>query len=153
MRWTLPGSRAAAAKPEPRHLRDDERQSLVDFLQLRLGFEQLMCQLGDMMQVSFDGNPRIFFSSYLLPQPGVPVEKEDVLRALRAHGLGEISDEELWLWAAMLMLNEAYDFEGPDQDSVADIVNELAMIATPDVWLQNFRELRATRACRLRGTF
>ncbi len=104
-----------------------------------------MCRIWDMMQVSFDGNPRIFFSSYLLPQPGVLVEKEDVFRALRVHNLGEISDEELRLWAAMLMLNEAYNFEGPDEDFVADVINELATIAAPHVWSQNLRELKASR--------
>lgn len=140
----LIGSRSAV-NPELRRLRDDERQSLVDFLHLRMGLGQLTSHLGGMIHTNFEGNPRTFCSFYLLPQPGVPIQKEDVTRALEAHTRGEISGEELRLWAAMLLLNEPYDFEGPDQDFVADLVNELAMIAPPDIWSQNLRELKASR--------
>ncbi len=32
----------------------------------------------------------------------------------------------------MLMLNEAYDWSGPDEDEIADTLNELSMTAHED---------------------
>lgn len=46
---------------------------------------------------------------------------------MEKHWKGDISDSELNRWALMLLLNDAYDWQGPDEDEIAEILNDLAM--------------------------
>lgn len=66
-------------------------------------------------------------SYFLLPEPGVRIERWHIENALNKLRRREITEQQLSDWAAMLLLNEAYDWEGPDEDFIADQLNELAL--------------------------
>jgi hypothetical protein len=45
------------------------------------------------------------------------------------HARGEITTEQLSDWAAMLLANPSYDWEGPDEDEIADWLNDISLLA------------------------
>jgi len=67
-------------------------------------------------------------SYFLLPQPGVHIELSHIRNAMSKHERGEITTQELADWASMLLLNEAYDWEGPDEDGIAEWLNDLSFL-------------------------
>jgi hypothetical protein len=67
-------------------------------------------------------------SYFLLPQPGVRIELWHIQNAMAKHERGETSTPELAEWASMLLLNEAYDWEGPDEDDIADWLHEISSL-------------------------
>ena len=81
-----------------------------------------------MLDFSFDCHERRLTSHFLLTQPGIRVEKKYIDVAMGKHAQGEISTEELADWATMLLLNDAYDWQGPEEDEIADWLNEISML-------------------------
>ena len=67
-------------------------------------------------------------SYFLLPQPGVRIELWHIRNAMGKQERGEISTRQLSDWAAMLLLNEAYDWEGPDEDEIAEWLNDISFL-------------------------
>jgi hypothetical protein len=117
---------------ERRHLTAEEREFLAKFARLEVSMEQLCEHLHGMLEVNFGPTERRLISYFLLPEPGVRVTKDDIRCVLDKQWKGEISERELSEWASMLMLNEAYDWSGPDEDEIADTLNELSMTAHED---------------------
>lgn len=39
-----------------------------------------------------------------------------------------MSTEQLADWATMLLLNDAYDWQGPEEEQIADWLNEISML-------------------------
>ena len=44
---------------------------------------------------------------------------------------GELTTERLSDWAAMLLADPSYDWEGPDEEEVAGWLNEMAVLRAP----------------------
>ncbi len=105
---------------------------MAKFARLEVSMEQLCEHLHGMLEVNFGPTERRLISYFLLPEPGVRVTKDDIRCVLDKQWKGEISERELSEWASMLMLNEAYDWSGPDEDEIADTLNELSMTAHED---------------------
>jgi hypothetical protein len=57
------------------------------------------------------------------PEPPIRIKWAQVKNILDRHYQGEISDKQLAEWATMLQLNDAFDWEGPDEDEIADTLN------------------------------
>ena len=134
-----------------RHLTEDERETLAQFARLEISLQELKNRLAGMLEIDFrhvevpgieetsrftteqviePQQPmaeRKLTSYFLLPQPGIRIEKWHIKNALDKHSREEITDNELGDWATMLLLNEAYDWEGPDEDEIAEMLNELSL--------------------------
>ena len=110
-----------------RHATDQERELFELFVRLNISLETLISKLNGMMDLDFDGQERRFTSYFLLSEPGIKVEKEDIQFVLDRHWRGEISDREVSQWATMLLMNEVYDWAGQDEDEIAELLNELAL--------------------------
>ena len=81
-----------------------------------------------MLVVNFGEEERRLTSYFLLAQPGVRVEKKHIQAAMDKHAQGEISTEQLADWATMLLLNDAYDWQGPEEEEIAGWLNEISML-------------------------
>ena len=121
-------TRNSGSVPERRVLKGSEREALEKFAKLDISLEELERYFGKMLSVSFTGHERKVTSYFLLPVPGVRVELGDVRNVMGKHQRGEITTKQLSEWAAMLLLNEAYDWEGPDEDEIADWLNEISLL-------------------------
>jgi len=105
-----------------------ERKALERFARLEISLAELKHSLGDMLDFSFGKEERRVTSYFLLVQPGVRVEKKYIDVAMDKHARGEISTEELSDWATMLLLNDAYDWQGAEEDEIASWLNEISML-------------------------
>ena len=117
---------------ESRNLTSEERDVLTRYARLEISLEEVCARLGEMLQIDFGPIERRLTSHFLFPVPGIRIGMEHIRNALDKHWGGEITDTELSDWATMLLLNEAYDWPGPDEDEIAEMLHELSMKKIPE---------------------
>jgi hypothetical protein len=105
-----------------------ERRALEQFAHLEISLKELQRCLGQMLEVNFAPEERRLTSHFLFTQPGVLIERKDIQAAMDRHVRGEMSTEQLADWATMLLLNDAYDWQGPEEEQIADWLNEISML-------------------------
>lgn len=105
-----------------------QRRALEDYGVLRISLEQLRDTLGDAMEVHFGPHERKVFFHYDNRKPVVHVELRHVKDVMDRHARGDVTTEQLSDWAAMLLANPSYDWEGPDEDEIADWLNEISLL-------------------------
>ena len=118
--------------PERRAPTRNERKALEKFARLEISLEELQRCLGEMLLFNFGEEERRLTSYFLLPQPGIRVEKKYIQKAMDKHARGEISTEQLADWATMLLLNDAYDWQGREEDEIAAWLNDISMLTLKD---------------------
>jgi len=103
---------------------------LEQYARLEVSLEDLRRRLAEVLDFDFQSthsHTRRLTPYFELPDPPIQIEKWHLENAIRKTSLGQITKRELEDWASMLLMNEAYDWEGPDEDSIADRLNELAL--------------------------
>jgi len=113
----MPGSRQPTAQ---------EREALIQFARLEISLDDLCKRLQGVLQIDFGLKERRL-TSHLSAENGVRLENKHVLDALERRGKRAISARQLSDWAAMLIMNDAYDWEGLDEQTV-DQLNNLAVL-------------------------
>lgn len=116
---------------ERRDLTQKERDVLEKFAQMDIPLEEVRAELDGMLEMDFSSAERTLTSYFLLPNPGIRIGMEQIRRALSKHWSGEVTDTELSDWATMLLLNEAYEWSGPDEDEIAEMLHELSIRKIP----------------------
>jgi len=111
-----------------RELTDKQRRALNEYGVLRITLDQMRDALGDAIQVHFGSNERKVFFHYDNRNPVVHVELQHIKEVMDRHAQGDVTTEELSDWAAMLLANPSYDWEGPDEDEIADWLNEISLL-------------------------
>jgi hypothetical protein len=117
---------------EFRSLTSEEREILEEFARLDIRLDTLCARLGGMLEIDFGPVERRLTSYFLFPIPGIRIGMDHIRNALDKHWKREITDKELSDWATMLLLNEAYEWSGPDEDQIAEMLNELSMRKASD---------------------
>lgn len=105
-----------------------ERRALEKFARLEISLEELQRCLGEMLVYNFGKEERRLTSYFLFLQPAIRVEKKYIQAAMNKHAREGISTEQLADWATMLLLNDAYDWQGPDEDQIAEWLNDISML-------------------------
>jgi|SRR5208283_3174037 len=111
-----------------RSLTRKQRRVLEEFAELKIFIEELRERLHGVVEFDFKDQERRLTSLYAIPVPGVRVELEHIQAAMDKHARGELSTEQLADWATMLLLNDAYDWEGPKKEEIADWLNGISML-------------------------
>jgi hypothetical protein len=107
------------------------RRALEEFAALEISMEELRRRLAGVVEFDFQNHERRLDSHYGTPVPGVRIELRHIRAAMEKQARGEISTEQLADWATMLLLNHAYDWEGPEEDEIAGWLNEISGL-TPE---------------------
>jgi hypothetical protein len=119
----------STATPHPRRpLNIAERKALERYARLEITFADLREQLKDIAQFEFLPTERRFFPFYEPPQPPVRVEKSHIDGAREKQARGEITQQELGLWATMLLMIDAYDWQGLEEEAIAGALNDLSFL-------------------------
>lgn len=119
------GSFMSTAAPHPRRpLNLAERKALERYARLEITFVDLREQPKDIVQFEFLPTERRFFPFYEPPQPPVRVEKPRIDGAREQQARGEITQQELGLWATMLLMIDAYAWQGLDEEAIASALND-----------------------------
>jgi hypothetical protein len=105
-----------------------QRRALEEYAQLRINIEELRERLGSVLDFSFSPDERRLSTYHGLPKPAIRIELAHIRSAMDKHLREDISTKELSDWAAMLLMNDAYDWEGPDEEQIAEWLNEIALL-------------------------
>ena len=105
-----------------------QRRALEEFAELKISIDELRERLQGVLEFDFRDQERKLTSHYGTPVPGVRIELETIQAAMDKHARGEVSTEQLADWATMLLLNDAYDWEGPKEEQIADWLNDISML-------------------------
>lgn len=122
--------------PAPRQPTSKERELLARFARLEISLTVLCLRFRTMMSVDFGEHGRRLTSRFLPAEPPIRIEKQHIHNALSRRSTGGISERELSDWAAMLLMNDAYDWEGADEEEIAESLNELSarwLLRNPNV--------------------
>jgi hypothetical protein len=102
------------------------RRALEEFADLEISLEELRRRLAGVVEFDFREHERRLDCHYGAPVPGVRIEMRHIRAAMEKQGRGEISTEQLADWATMLLMNHAYDWEGPEEDEIAGWLNDMS---------------------------
>jgi len=101
---------------------------LAQFARLEISLAELIRAFEGMLSVEFGPTERRLTSRFLCAEPGIRIEKELITNALEKRKKGGVAEGELFDWAAMLLLNDAYEWQGPDEE-IAEVLNEHELAA------------------------
>jgi hypothetical protein len=105
-----------------------QRKALEGFAEGKVSLEELRERLSGVLEFDFKDHERKLTSHYGTPEPGVRIELKHIRAAMDKHARGEITTEQLADWATMLLLNDAYDWEGPEEEQIAEWLNDISML-------------------------
>jgi hypothetical protein len=105
-----------------------QRRALEEYAKLRISLEELRERLTGVLDFNFKDHERRLEAHYGTPTPGVRIERKHIQAAMDKHARGELSTEQLADWATMLLLNDAYDWEGPEEEEIAAWLNDISML-------------------------
>lgn len=106
-----------------------QRRALEEYAQLKITLEELKERLAGVLDFNFKDHERKLETHYGgTPMPGVRIERKHIQSAMDKHARGELSTEQLADWATMLLLNDAYDWEGPEEEEIAAWLNDISML-------------------------
>ena len=105
--------------------------SLNDYAVLGISLEQLLKCLGDVIDVKFTPQERRVSFHYDNREPAVHISLQHIKGAMDKQARGEVTTEQLSDWAALLLADPSFDWEGPDEDEIAGWLNEMALLRAP----------------------
>ena len=115
------------SRSKPRQPNSKERDLLIRFANCELSLAQLIEGLRSRIEINFGSAVRGLKSNFLPAEPGIRIGLNHIDRAKSKNAAGELSNEDLIHWATMILLNDAYVWDGPEEDEVADKLHELSM--------------------------
>jgi hypothetical protein len=105
-----------------------QRKALEEFAELKFSIEELRSRLRGVLEFDFKDHERRLIPHYRDPEPAIRIELKHIKAAMDKHRKGAMTTEELADWATMLLLNQAYDWQGPQEEEIATWLNEISML-------------------------
>jgi len=114
--------------PELPGLSEYQLDCLHRFVRFELPIETLRKVLAPLVTFTLDGPATHQTVNYSagIPNNPVKVTRADIEVAIEKARTGEITHRQLNQWASMLLLNDAFDWSGEDEDAIADMLADLA---------------------------
>lgn len=111
-----------------RNLTKDQRRALEEFAELKISLKELEERLAGALDFNFKNHERRLKAHYATPVPGVRINLKHINTAMDKHARGELSTGQLADWATMLLLNDAYDWEGAHEEEIAAWLNDISLL-------------------------
>jgi hypothetical protein len=105
-----------------------QRRALEEYAQLTISIEELGERVRGVLDFSFSPDERRLSTHYGVPNPAIRIELAHIRSAMDKHLREDISTQELSDWAAMLLMNDAYDWQGPDEEQISEWLNEIVLL-------------------------
>ncbi|WP_263368325.1 hypothetical protein [Edaphobacter bradus] len=87
--------------------------------------------LAGIFKFNLEPEVRTASTHFRVPEPGIPITRDHISKALEHKRLGLISERALVYWATMLLLNDAYELDPKDEDFVAGWLNDISYNLDP----------------------
>jgi hypothetical protein len=104
----------------PPSLTSDEYKAFEQFAALKISLDELRQRVARVCQFDFLSQERRLEFHSVLPEPAIRIEKRHISNALEERRRGGMNSEEVSHWASMLLMNDVYDWEGPEEDQIAE---------------------------------
>jgi len=111
-----------------KQLTKKQQAAFEQFAKWKISFPELQARLQGAVEFAFTNHEHKVTNNYQLPRRGILVQLCDIRNAMDRHANGDISTEQLANWAAILLLNDIYQWEGPDEDEIADLLNDISCL-------------------------
>ena len=118
---------------KPRQPNARERTLLTQFANCEVSIDELIAGLHGKLEIFFDTDVRSLTSHFLTAEPGIRIGLNQIDRAKSKNSAGNLPNEDLMRWATMIRLNDAYVWDGPEEDEIADRLDELSL---PQIFLK-----------------
>ena len=101
---------------------------LQRFVRFELPIETLGKVLAPLVTFTLDGRATHQTVKYSagIPKNPVKVTRADIDLAIEKERTGKVTQRQLQQWASMILLNDAFDWSGEDEDAIADMLADLA---------------------------
>ncbi len=106
---------------------------LTQFANCEISLTELIAGLHGKLDILFDTDVRSLTSSFLPAEPGIRIGLNHIERAKSKNWAGKLSNEDLMHWATMILLNDAYVWDGPEETDIVDRLDELSL---PQIFLK-----------------
>jgi len=118
---------------KPRQPNSKERDLLIRFANCEISLAQLTEDLCGRIEINFDSDVRGLRSNFLPAEPAIRIGLNHIDRAKSKNSAGKLSNEDLMNWATMILLNDAYVWDGPEEAEIADRLSDLSL---PQIFLK-----------------
>lgn len=108
-----------------------QRDTLAHYARFEASLRDVCCALNGILELNFEPKERWLNAYFKVPEPGIPITREHIADALQKKRKRLISEQDLVYWATMLLLNPAYEFAKPDEDVIADWLNDISFNLDP----------------------
>ena len=112
-------------------LTPEQRKMLEQYAWFETGLDEVRCALRGVMEFNFEPDKRLLNTHFLVPEQGIPITREHIANALAKKREGLIRERDLVYWAAMLLMNHAYELDPKDEDFIADWLNDISYDLDP----------------------
>jgi len=112
---------------KPRQPNARERDILTQFANCEISLAELLTGLHGKVEILFDTDVRSLTSHFLTAEPGIRIDLNHIRNAKSKNATAELSNEDLMNWATMILLNDAYLWDGPDEEEIVDRLDELSL--------------------------
>lgn len=109
-------------------LTKEQHQALKEFAEGKICLGELAKALSCIMEINFKNHQRQIKWKEGICGPEFRIELSHIHNAMERHTRGEISTEQLVEWAAMILINDAFGWEGPDQDEISELLNDISFL-------------------------
>lgn len=109
----------------PRQPTPTERDALIQYARTEISLKELCRLLDGMLTIEFGARQRSVASSLLPAEPGIRIDKETIHNALAQYDAGRITRTDLSHWASILLMVDAYVWNGPHEDEITDALYRL----------------------------
>ena len=112
-------------------LTPEQRRILEQYSWFEAELEEVRSALRGVMESNFKPDKRWLNAYFLVPEQGILVTREHIANALAKKREGLITERDLVYWAAMLLMNHAYELDPKDEDFIADWLNDISYDLDP----------------------
>jgi hypothetical protein len=113
------------------NLTEEQVAVLARYARLDVGLDEVRRVLSSVFEFSLEPEMRSASMHFRVPEPGIPVTRTHISKALEQKRLGLISEKDLAHWATFILLNEAYELDAADEDFIADWLNDMSYNLDP----------------------
>ncbi|MGA8109630.1 MAG: hypothetical protein WBD46_19735 [Acidobacteriaceae bacterium] len=107
-------------------LNGEQLEVLRRFALMEAKEEEVLRSLSGIFECDLGANPRFARTLFRVPTPGVIITRKHVERALDQQSQALITRNELARWATMLLMNDGFELDPQDEDSIAEWLNEVS---------------------------
>jgi hypothetical protein len=117
-------------------LTEEQLEMLRRFALFEASLDELRSALGEVWEIEFEfglrsaGPEKLMRTAsghFRVPEPGIMITREHIANALERKRFELITEQDLVVWATVLLLNDAYVLDPNDEDLIADWLNDISI--------------------------